>query len=257
MKAASILRAASSFVPRETLDKTVDDFVPWEDVAKFEGGLKRGSALQRVVYWARTKMEPNRIATSYSKGIGSPMQNSKNVWRGNCSSWKMTELLYCRNRIVASGRIELHTMQRKSRNTAFLNNLSIVLFALEGPLQKHPTWTLLNSIRLPPRRLYGWCISFVEIRNNSPTSFTTSNNSRNNTIKQFSRYTQLLKCTILLDFIIHFRFNGELESSCQKNSADPQQEWISWPTTIMSNFFLLILFYFLFKLFVFVLEFLF
>ena len=50
MKAASILRAASSFVPRETLDKTVDDFVPWEDVAKFEGGLKRGSALQRVVY---------------------------------------------------------------------------------------------------------------------------------------------------------------------------------------------------------------
>jgi tRNA-dihydrouridine synthase len=50
MKAASILRAASSFVSRETLDKTVDDFVPWEDVAKFEGGLKRGSALQRVVY---------------------------------------------------------------------------------------------------------------------------------------------------------------------------------------------------------------
>jgi tRNA-dihydrouridine synthase len=50
MKAASILRAASSFVPMETLDKTVDDFVPWEDVAKFEGGLKRGSALQRVVY---------------------------------------------------------------------------------------------------------------------------------------------------------------------------------------------------------------
>ena len=50
MKAASILRAAASFVPRETLNKPVDDFVPWEDVAKFDGGLKRGSALQRVIY---------------------------------------------------------------------------------------------------------------------------------------------------------------------------------------------------------------
>jgi hypothetical protein len=50
MKAASILRAAASFVPRETLDKPVDDFVPWKDVVKFDGGLKRGSALQRVIY---------------------------------------------------------------------------------------------------------------------------------------------------------------------------------------------------------------
>ncbi len=50
MKAASVLRAAASFVPRETLDKPVDDFVSWKDVAKFDGGLKRGSALQRVIY---------------------------------------------------------------------------------------------------------------------------------------------------------------------------------------------------------------
>ncbi len=50
MKAASILRAAASFVPRDTLEKPIDDFVPWKDVAKFEGGLKRGSALQRVIY---------------------------------------------------------------------------------------------------------------------------------------------------------------------------------------------------------------
>ena len=50
MKAASVLRAAASFVPSETLNKPVDDYVPWKDVAKFEGGLKRGSALQRVVY---------------------------------------------------------------------------------------------------------------------------------------------------------------------------------------------------------------
>ena len=50
MKAASILRAAASFVPKETLNKPVDDFVPWRDVAKFDGGLKRGSALQRVIY---------------------------------------------------------------------------------------------------------------------------------------------------------------------------------------------------------------
>lgn len=50
MKAASILRAAASFVPKETLNKPVDDFVPWKDVAKFDGGLKRGSALQRVIY---------------------------------------------------------------------------------------------------------------------------------------------------------------------------------------------------------------
>ena len=50
MKSASVLVAASSFVPRETLDKSIEDFVPWEDVAKFEIGLKRGSALQRVVY---------------------------------------------------------------------------------------------------------------------------------------------------------------------------------------------------------------
>ncbi len=50
MKAASILRAAASFVPTETLDKSIDDSVSWKDVAKFEGGLKRGSALQRVIY---------------------------------------------------------------------------------------------------------------------------------------------------------------------------------------------------------------
>ena len=50
MKAASILRASASFVPAETMDKHVDDFVPWKDVTRFEGGLKRGSALQRVVY---------------------------------------------------------------------------------------------------------------------------------------------------------------------------------------------------------------
>lgn len=50
MKAASILRAALSFVPRETLDKPIDDFVPWKDVAKFDRGLKRGSAVQRVIY---------------------------------------------------------------------------------------------------------------------------------------------------------------------------------------------------------------
>lgn len=50
MKAAYILRAAASFVPKETLNKPVDNFVPWKDVAKFEGGLKRGSALQRVIY---------------------------------------------------------------------------------------------------------------------------------------------------------------------------------------------------------------
>eukprot|EP00535_Pseudo-nitzschia_heimii_P000142 CAMPEP_0197182316 /NCGR_PEP_ID=MMETSP1423-20130617/6316_1 /TAXON_ID=476441 /ORGANISM="Pseudo-nitzschia heimii, Strain UNC1101" /LENGTH=512 /DNA_ID=CAMNT_0042632725 /DNA_START=185 /DNA_END=1723 /DNA_ORIENTATION=+ len=50
MTAASILRASASFVPNETLDKPIDEFVAWKDIAKFEGGLKRGSALQRVVY---------------------------------------------------------------------------------------------------------------------------------------------------------------------------------------------------------------
>ena len=50
MTAASILRAAASFVPRDTLDKPIDEFVAWKDIAKFEGGLKRGSALQRVIY---------------------------------------------------------------------------------------------------------------------------------------------------------------------------------------------------------------
>ena len=50
MKASSILKGASSFVPLASMEKSVDDYVPWENVPKFEGGLKRGSALQRMVY---------------------------------------------------------------------------------------------------------------------------------------------------------------------------------------------------------------
>ena len=50
MKASSILAGAASFVPGTTLDKPVDDFVSWEDIVQYDGGLKRGSAMQRVVY---------------------------------------------------------------------------------------------------------------------------------------------------------------------------------------------------------------
>lgn len=105
MKAASILRAASSFVSRETLDKTVDDFVPWEDVAKFEGGLKRGSALQRVVYWGRTKIEPNGIAGPVRprrrvirKELAPPCTTRRIGDEANAHQCKAQN--YCINRIV-------------------------------------------------------------------------------------------------------------------------------------------------------------
>lgn len=50
MKASSILSGAASFVPLSTLKKCVDDFVSWDHVAKYECGLKRGSAMQRIIY---------------------------------------------------------------------------------------------------------------------------------------------------------------------------------------------------------------
>jgi len=37
MKAASILMAVASFVPRKTLDNRVEDSIPWKDVTRFEG----------------------------------------------------------------------------------------------------------------------------------------------------------------------------------------------------------------------------
>jgi len=50
VKASSILTGAASFVPAHSLAKQVDDFIPWEEIAQYEGGLKRGSACQRIVY---------------------------------------------------------------------------------------------------------------------------------------------------------------------------------------------------------------
>ena len=50
VKASSILLGAAIAVPPDTMDKCVDDFVSWENVAKYEGGLKRGSAMQKVIY---------------------------------------------------------------------------------------------------------------------------------------------------------------------------------------------------------------
>ena len=50
VKASSILSGAASFVPSSTLEKCVDDFVPWDDIPMYEGGLRRGSTVQRIVY---------------------------------------------------------------------------------------------------------------------------------------------------------------------------------------------------------------
>ena len=50
VKASSILSGAASFVPLSTLERCVDDFVPWDDISKYECGLKRGSAMQRIIY---------------------------------------------------------------------------------------------------------------------------------------------------------------------------------------------------------------
>ena len=50
VRASSILAGAASFVPAQSLAKHVDDFVPWEDIGQYHGGLKRGSACQRIVY---------------------------------------------------------------------------------------------------------------------------------------------------------------------------------------------------------------
>mmetsp|Transcript_28009 Transcript_28009/g.31454 ORF Transcript_28009/g.31454 Transcript_28009/m.31454 type:complete len:114 (-) Transcript_28009:132-473(-) len=52
MKSSSILLGAMSFVPQETLHKRITDYVKWEEIPKYDhlGGLKRGSALQRVIY---------------------------------------------------------------------------------------------------------------------------------------------------------------------------------------------------------------
>jgi tRNA-dihydrouridine synthase len=49
MKASSILAGAASFVPGETLDKCVDDHVPWEDIPVYDG-YRRSSSLQRVIF---------------------------------------------------------------------------------------------------------------------------------------------------------------------------------------------------------------
>lgn len=50
VKASSILNGAASFVPAHSHARRVDDFIPWEEIAQYEGGLKRGSACQRIVY---------------------------------------------------------------------------------------------------------------------------------------------------------------------------------------------------------------
>jgi hypothetical protein len=50
VKASSILAGSASFVPAESLNKCIHDFVPWEDLVQYDKGLKRGSAMQRVVY---------------------------------------------------------------------------------------------------------------------------------------------------------------------------------------------------------------
>ena len=50
VKASSILTGALTFVPCETLDKCVDDYTDWQGITQYEGGLQRGSAMQRIVY---------------------------------------------------------------------------------------------------------------------------------------------------------------------------------------------------------------
>ena len=49
IRASSILFGAASFVPVHTLEKCVDDHVPWKDIPVYEGS-RHSSALQRVVY---------------------------------------------------------------------------------------------------------------------------------------------------------------------------------------------------------------
>ena len=50
VKASSIIAGSASFIPTESLNKYIDDFVAWEDLVLFDKGLQRGSAMQRVVY---------------------------------------------------------------------------------------------------------------------------------------------------------------------------------------------------------------
>ena len=50
MKASSVLSGAASFVPPHSMNKCINDFVAWDDIAKYEFGIKRGSAMKRIVY---------------------------------------------------------------------------------------------------------------------------------------------------------------------------------------------------------------
>jgi len=50
LKASSILSGAASFVPVESLNKRIDDFVSLQDIEKYEIGMGKGSAMQRVVH---------------------------------------------------------------------------------------------------------------------------------------------------------------------------------------------------------------
>ena len=49
IKASSILLGAMSFVPSETLDKCVDDYIPWDEIPIYDG-YRRSSSMNRVVY---------------------------------------------------------------------------------------------------------------------------------------------------------------------------------------------------------------
>ena len=49
IKASSILLGAMSFVPEETLNKCIDDYVPWDDIPIYDGH-RRSSAMQRIIY---------------------------------------------------------------------------------------------------------------------------------------------------------------------------------------------------------------
>jgi len=49
LSASSILAGSALFVPAETLNKCVDDFVPLEDIPIFDG-FRRSSAMQRMIF---------------------------------------------------------------------------------------------------------------------------------------------------------------------------------------------------------------
>jgi tRNA-dihydrouridine synthase len=50
LKASSILSAAATFVPTETMHRKINEYLSWQQIEQYRNSAVRGSAMQRVIY---------------------------------------------------------------------------------------------------------------------------------------------------------------------------------------------------------------